>query len=63
LQTPSSQPHPAPGPRAAAAVFLAGVCAFLQLYCTQPLLPLFTRLFHVTKASAGLTVSAATITI
>ena len=46
-------PHPAPGPLAAAAVFLAGVCAFLQLYSTQPLLPLFTHLFHVTKASAG----------
>jgi predicted MFS family arabinose efflux permease len=57
------QPHPAPGPLAAAAVFLAGVCAFLQLYCTQPLLPLFTQLFHVTKASAGLTVSAATIAV
>jgi predicted MFS family arabinose efflux permease len=63
LQAPSSQPHPAPGRRAAAAVFLAGVCAFLQLYCTQPLLPLFTRIFHVTKASAGLTVSAATIAV
>jgi len=63
LQPSSTQPHPAPGRRAAAAVFLAGVCAFLQLYCTQPLLPLFTRLFHVTKASAGLTVSAATIAV
>jgi predicted MFS family arabinose efflux permease len=63
LPTPSTQPHPAPGPLAAAAVFLAGVCAFLQLYCTQPLLPLFTSIFHVTKASAGLTVSAATIAV
>ena len=57
------QSHPAPGRGAAAAVFLAGVCAFLQLYCTQPLLPLFTSIFHVTKASAGLTVSAATIAV
>jgi len=63
LQTPSSEPHTAPGPLAAAAVFLAGACAFLQLYCTQPLLPLFTSIFHVTKASAGLTVSAATIAV
>ena len=63
MQTLSSQPHLTPGPRAAAAVFLAGVCAFLQLYCTQPLLPLFTSIFHVTKASAGLTVSAATIAV
>ena len=63
MQTPSSQIHPAPGSSAAAAVFLAGVCAFLQLYCSQPLLPLFTSIFHVTKASAGLTVSAATIAV
>ena len=63
MQTPSNQPHAAPGPLAAAAVFLAGACAFLQLYCTQPLLPLFTSIFHVTKASAGLTVSAATMAV
>jgi MFS family permease len=36
------------------------VCAFLQLYCTQPLLPLFTTLFHASKTAVGLTVSAAT---
>ena len=46
---------------AAAAVTLCGVCAFLQLYCTQPLLPLFTTLFHASKAAVGLTVSAATL--
>jgi MFS transporter, YNFM family, putative membrane transport protein len=43
------------------AVALCGVCAFLQLYCTQPLLPLFTRLFHASKTGVGLTVSAATL--
>jgi MFS family permease len=43
------------------AVSLCGVCAFLQLYCTQPLLPLFTRLFHASKTGVGLTVSAATL--
>ena len=46
---------------AAAAVTLCGVCAFLQLYCTQPLLPLFTGLFHSSKTAVGLTVSAATL--
>src|ERR1035438_4073536 len=46
---------------AAVAVTLCGVCAFLQLYCTQPLLPLLTTLFHASKTSAGLTVSAATL--
>jgi predicted MFS family arabinose efflux permease len=60
----SSQPlteHIAPGPLAAAAVALCGVCAFLELYCTQPLLPLLTRQFHASKTAAGMTVSAATL--
>src|SRR5271165_5671083 len=53
--------HAAPRPLAAAAVTLCGLCAFLELYCTQPLLPLLTRLFHVSKTGAGMTVSAATL--
>lgn len=40
---------------------LCGVCAFLELYCTQPLLPLLTKLFHASKTGAGMTVSAATL--
>jgi predicted MFS family arabinose efflux permease len=44
-----------------AAVALCGVCAFLELYCTQPLLPLLTRLFHASKTGVGMTVSAATL--
>ncbi|HWA94415.1 MAG TPA: MFS transporter [Terracidiphilus sp.] len=50
-----------PSRRAAVAVTLCGICAFLELYCTQPLLPLITRIFHVSEASAGLTVSATTL--
>jgi YNFM family putative membrane transporter len=50
-----------PGLWAAVAVTLCGVCAFLQLYCTQPLLPLFARLFHASKTGVSLTVSAATL--
>lgn len=46
---------------AAVAVALCGVCAFLELYCTQPLLPLLTRTFHASKTGAGMTVSAATL--
>lgn len=34
--------------------------AFLDLYCTQPLLPLLSQLFHASEVSASLTVSAAT---
>jgi MFS family permease len=37
------------------------MCAFLQLYCTQPLLPLLARLFHASKTGVGMTVSAATL--
>jgi MFS transporter, YNFM family, putative membrane transport protein len=46
---------------AAAAVALCGVCAFLDLYCTQPLLPLLAHLFHASKTGVGMTVSAATL--
>jgi predicted MFS family arabinose efflux permease len=45
------------------AITLAGLCAFLDVYATQPLLPLFESLFHTTAAAAGLTVSATTIAV
>jgi predicted MFS family arabinose efflux permease len=51
----------APGSWAAAAVVLCGVCAFLELYCTQPLLPLLARVFHASKTGVSMTVSAATL--
>ncbi|MGB9078505.1 MAG: MFS transporter [Terracidiphilus sp.] len=57
----STQQRAAPSRLAAAAVFLCGVCAFLELYCTQPLLPLLARLFHASKTGVGMTVSAATL--
>jgi MFS transporter, YNFM family, putative membrane transport protein len=40
---------------------LCGVCAFLELYCTQPLLPLLARIFHASKTGVSMTVSAATL--
>jgi Arabinose efflux permease len=43
------------------AVTLAGIAAFLNLYATQPLLPMFAALFGVSKAAVGLTISAPTI--
>ena len=57
-------PHPtseSPSHLAEAAVALCGVCAFLELYCTQPLLPMLAHLFHASKTAAGMTVSAATL--
>jgi YNFM family putative membrane transporter len=44
-----------------AAVFLCGAFAFLDLYCTQPLLPLLSHVFRASEASVSLTVSAATL--
>jgi MFS transporter, YNFM family, putative membrane transport protein len=43
------------------AVCLCGIIAFLGLYATQPLLPMFVRIFHASKAAVGLTVSASTL--
>jgi predicted MFS family arabinose efflux permease len=43
------------------AVTLCGLCAFLELYCTQPLLPLLTHLFHASKTGVGMTISASTL--
>lgn len=43
------------------AVSLAGTAAFLNLYATQPLLPMFAAIFQVSKAAVGLTISAPTI--
>jgi predicted MFS family arabinose efflux permease len=45
------------------AVALAGLCAFLDLYATQPLLPLFAQSFGATPAQVSLTVSATTLAV
>ncbi|HMB80868.1 MAG TPA: MFS transporter [Vicinamibacterales bacterium] len=44
-------------------VILAGVAAFLDLYSTQPLLPLLTRTFGASTFEAGLTITAPTVAI
>jgi len=41
------------------AVMLAGACAFLQIYITQPLLPMLTEVFHASKVAVSATVTAA----
>ncbi len=43
-----------------AAVMLAGTCTFLNVYCTQPMLPFLRRLFHASELQVSLTVSATT---
>ena len=44
-------------------VVLAGSAAFLNLYATQPLLPLFARTFHASPFEVGLTVTAPTVAV
>ncbi len=45
------------------ALGLAGFCAFLNVYVTQPLLPLFREVFGISSARAALTVSAPTLAV
>jgi YNFM family putative membrane transporter len=61
MEPDAQSDHLPPSRLAVAAVALCGVCAFLELYSTQPLLPLLTRLFHASKTGVSLTVSAATL--
>jgi MFS transporter, YNFM family, putative membrane transport protein len=37
---------------------LAGMCTFLNVYCTQPLLPLLRQIFHASELAVSLTVSS-----
>jgi YNFM family putative membrane transporter len=43
------------------AIFLSGALAFLNLYSTQPVLPLLRQVFHASQAQVGLTVSGGTL--
>src|SRR5262247_933397 len=44
-------------------VVLAGSAAFLDLYATQPLLPLLARTFHTSAFAVGLTITAPAIAV
>jgi YNFM family putative membrane transporter len=44
-------------------VVLAGFTAFLDLYATQPLLPLLMRVFQTSHVAVSLTVTAATVAV
>ncbi|GAC1469321.1 MAG: MFS transporter [Chloroflexota bacterium] len=49
--------------RANLSLFLAGLVTFAILYCTQPLLPIFSSTFHLTPAWASVSLSASTATL
>jgi predicted MFS family arabinose efflux permease len=44
--------------KATFATMLAGMCTFLNVYCTQPLLPLLREVFHASELKVSFTVSA-----
>ena len=44
-------------------IALAGFAAFLDLYATQPLLPLLARTFHASNLAVSLTVTAPTVAV
>ncbi len=44
-------------------VVLAGAAAFIDIYSTQPLLPLLTRIFHASTFEVGLTITAPTVAV
>ena len=45
------------------AAMIAGACTFLNVYCTQPLLPFFQNFFHATEVQVSLTVGAVTLSV
>ncbi|WP_211844851.1 MFS transporter [Neoroseomonas eburnea] len=49
--------------RTSIALFCAGLATFTLLYCTQPLLPVFSREFGVSAASASLAISLPSIAL
>jgi MFS family permease len=56
------QPGP-PAHSAIAACFLAGVCTYLNMYCTQPLLPYLQRIFHASEIDVSMTVSSTILAV
>jgi MFS family permease len=49
--------------RSVGAAMLAGGCTFLNVYATQPLLPVLRQEFHGTEFQVSLTISAATLAV
>jgi MFS transporter, YNFM family, putative membrane transport protein len=46
-----------------AACMLAGMCTFLNVYCTQPLLPFLQRVYHTSALGISLTVSSTILAV
>ncbi len=59
----ASSPTEGLAPSAIRAIAFAGACTFIDLYATQPILPLLERELGVDKVQASLTVSAPTTAV
>jgi predicted MFS family arabinose efflux permease len=57
---PEARPQAARASHRTFAIVLAGFCAFLDLYATQPLLPMLARVFEASEVLVSLTVTLAT---
>ncbi len=53
-----SLPFSSAGFKVNLAVFAAGIATYVNMYCTQSILPELARAFHVSQAATGLTVTA-----
>lgn len=60
---PSRDTASAPSRVATAACMLAGLCTFLNMYDTQPLLPYLRRLYHCSEIAVSFTVSATILAV
>ncbi len=52
-----------PSAAAIVACMLAGMCTFLNVYCTQPLLPYLRLVYHASEIAVSLTVSATILAV
>jgi len=66
MTAPASIATAAPSPPARSAIaacFLAGVCTYLNMYCTQPLLPYLQRVYHASEIDVSMTVSSTILAV
>src|SRR5579862_2260974 len=61
--TPLASHHSAAPPPRTFPLVLAGFSAFLDLYATQPLLPMLARTYHASNFAVSLTVTAPTMAV
>ncbi len=61
--TTEKAPESRPSKRTIIAAMIEGACTFLNVYCTQPLLPFLQRVFHASEVEVALTVGAVTIAV